>query len=91
MICLADYYFEGKFVEKDFAKGWKWLEKAALINKGYGHYAMANVYREGKFVKTDKAKALEYYELAASEGFRVAEDFAKKLRRELSFRNQSSN
>lgn len=80
---LADFYIEGRYVEKDFTKGWDWLQKAAEINKASAYFDMGDIFYYGKGVRADKRKALQYYKEAARNGSMVAGRKAEKLEKEL--------
>ena len=65
---LADCYYDGKGVEKDFTKAFEWFEKAANQGSAYGQYSLGYCYEKGEGINKNKKEAIKWYKKAAEQG-----------------------
>lgn len=79
--CLANYYYDGKFIEQNYKEARKWFEKVLeqpdtlpLIDftKSQSRQKLAEMYANGYGVEKDFEKAFDYY-LAGKAWLKVAE------------------
>ena len=71
---LADRYYNGSGVEKDYSKTVEWYVKAAEQGYASAQYNLGNMYYSGKGVEQDYAKAVEWYRKAAEQGYADAQN-----------------
>ena len=64
---LGNKYYNGKGVEKDYAKAVEWYRKAAEQGYDWAQYNLAERYYSGDGVEQDYVKALEWYIKAAEQ------------------------
>ena len=65
---LADAYFDGDIVGKNYKTAFNWCEKSADFGDIEGIINLATMYNRGQGVTEDKRKALELYKKAAELG-----------------------
>lgn len=65
---VANFYAEGKGVDRDLKKAAQWYRKGADQGDPHCLYRIALAYDQGVGVDADPNKAAQYYELAASGG-----------------------
>ena len=65
---LAEIYYHGRGVPKDYAEAVKWYRKSAEQGDAYGQYRLGNMYRYGLGVTQDDAEAVKWYRKAAEQG-----------------------
>ncbi|MFI3251611.1 MAG: tetratricopeptide repeat protein [bacterium] len=63
--CLAEYYLEGKYVEKDVNKAIELLEQSIEKNNDEAYFLLHKIYDEGIHVEKDSERALAYLICAA--------------------------
>ena len=61
-------YCYGEGMEKDFAKGAKWLTKAALQGNAPAQYNLGRMYQWGKGVEKDLQQARFWFQKAIDNG-----------------------
>ncbi len=65
---LAEMYFQGKGVEKDFEKAAQYYEGASLKGNAEAQLKLGNLYVKGLGVEKDYAKAEHWYKKAVKQG-----------------------
>ena len=65
---LAEIYYEGKEVPKDYKKAREYFELAAQQGNSKAYYSLGVIYHQGEGVSQDYKKAFQYFELAAQKG-----------------------
>ena len=61
MYALGSWYLHGKFVGRNYKKGFLLIQASIPNNKNETFYDLAVCYETGKGIKMNKAKAFEYY------------------------------
>lgn len=69
---LAECYFSGNDVEKDYNKAFGLYEKGAKLGNEYGMYNLGKCYRRGLGVEQNYNKAIELYTKAMGLGVEEA-------------------
>jgi TPR repeat protein len=66
-------YYNGRGVEKDFAKAAEYYRKAADQGHALAQYNLGYAYSKGEGVAEDKAEGARWYRKAAEQGFALAQ------------------
>ncbi|MBO4556383.1 MAG: sel1 repeat family protein [Elusimicrobiales bacterium] len=70
----CDKYFNGKGVEKDYNKAFKWCGKSANLGNAEAQFYLGQMYLRGKGTEENEEKGFELYEKAAHNGNKDAEN-----------------
>jgi len=70
---LADVYYFGHFVPKDYAKAVKWYLRAAEKGNALAQSTLGDIYYYGRGVPQNFTTAAEWWQLAADQGVAVAQ------------------
>lgn len=70
---LANDYYNGEIVEKDYAKAVVWYTKAANQGNDIAQFNLATMYDRGQGVRQNYSKAMEWYTKAANQGKATAQ------------------
>lgn len=62
---LGSFFIKGKFMKRDFERGFYWLKKAK--KEDLAHYQMGRCFELGRGVERDQEKAIERYNQALNE------------------------
>lgn len=73
-LSVADFYREGKIVERDYAEALRWARKAADQNYNLAQYLVAGFYSEGWGVEKNDAEAFKWFLKAAYNGLDMAQE-----------------
>ena len=73
-------YCYGEGMEKDFAKGAKWLTKAALQGNAPAQYNLGRMYQWGKGVEKDLQQARFWFQKAIDNGHEKAKEALTKIK-----------
>lgn len=65
---LANLYFDGYGVTRDYQQARQWYEKAAAAGNGTAMYNLGLMYEKGNGVERDRQQAQQWYEKAAAAG-----------------------
>jgi len=76
---LANWYYDGVCVEKDWEQSFKWNEKAAANKSKVAMYNLGWLYYNGEGVKQDKAKGIELFRLTGEMGYKKGSILAEEL------------
>ena len=77
---LGAMYYEGKGVQKNYAKAFEWFEKAAEQGHANAQYNLGVMYANGESVPKDYTRAIAWYQKAAEQGFANAQDALNKIK-----------
>jgi TPR repeat protein len=79
---LACCYYQGQWVEKDYALAEKWMRKAADQGLAVSQFSMGSAYARGEVgVKMDLPLGKTYLELSAAQGNQGAVALLKRIRK----------
>ncbi len=76
---LADHYYSGVGVIKDFTEAARWYRKAAEQGEARAQSALAMCYLLGKGVPKDHAEAVKWCRKAAAQGDEGAQNFLREI------------
>ena len=76
---LAEYYYDGQYVERNYEVAYNWYLLAAQNGDVRSEYRLAEMLSEGRGTKKDLIKSIFWYMKAASQGSLVALDNAISL------------
>ena len=65
---LGTFYFEGKYVEKNYEEAYKWLNKTSDINDHRVQEKLGYMYENGLGTNQDVEKAIDLYKKSADKG-----------------------
>ena len=65
---VANYYFEGKGVKRDYSKACSWYLKASVYNNAEALSKLADLYKEGLGTDVDLNESFNLYTRAAEAG-----------------------
>ena len=65
---LANYYYSGIGVEKDYVTAIEWYKKAASLGDSWSKNRLGEMFRDGKGVQSDPAIAAEWFMKSAKQG-----------------------
>ena len=83
-LCRGEKIAYGEGMEKDFAKGAKWLTKAALQGNAPAQYNLGRMYQWGKGVEKDLQQARFWFQKAIDNGHEKAKEALTKIKSDLS-------
>lgn len=70
---LAQKYYDGKGIEKDYQIAYKWAKKGTEQNNAKAQNLLGFCYQYGDGVKKDSLEALKWFRLSAEQGFAKAQ------------------
>lgn len=70
---LANMYYNGNLIEKDFDKTKKYIRKAADMGNVDAQFAIANMFFDGEIVEKDYKQAFKWFAYAAVQGSKDAQ------------------
>lgn len=78
---LAELYYEGSFVDRDYHSAIKWFRQAADAGDAASQRYLGAMYFIGKGLAKDKKEAAKWLRLAAAQGDALAQDQLKMVER----------
>ena len=69
---LGSIYYDGKYVEQDYALAFEWLKKAAVESHPIALFELGVMYHKGQYVPVDEEQAFRLYLRSAEAGYGLA-------------------
>ncbi len=80
-LLLADSYYQGQGVKRDYNQAFLWYRRAAQQGNVEAQYKLGNIYLMGEGVTQDDRQAASWYEKAAAQGHAAAKHNYENLQR----------
>lgn len=76
---LADAYFKGKGVVRNYEEAAKWYQKASIQGEGMSMYGLAILYAKGLGLPKDLVKAYAWNNVSATQSWGMAKQYREEL------------